>query len=188
MTLSTSDPKPLDVPGFIRSCVERVGGAVETGPTGQLDALLPPELEAAAAGRSWVRLGLAIDQLEGDTEPAMLGSPFMDSLIAFAASRGTVASGYLPPGRLKKKGLRQEVERTVLFSNCRTRHETDDAEVLLSATVQFDFKVAFISEERRERLYVVPVNLFSNHVQPVLAERLDPVHPAAGVAGHVHHA
>jgi len=44
--------------------------------------------------------------------------------------------------------------------------------LLLSATAQFDFKVMFFSEERREKLYVVPVNLFSNHVQPTPRERL----------------
>jgi hypothetical protein len=96
----------------------------------------------------------------------------MDTLIAFAAGRGTVGSGYLSAGRLKRRGLREEVERTLLFSNCRTRHEYNEADVLLAATVQFNFKVVFLSEERRERLYVVPVNLFSNVVQPELAERL----------------
>jgi hypothetical protein len=172
MTVENSDPEILDVSGFIRSCIERAGGAVEAGPAGRLDALLPPELAAAAAGRSWVRLALTADDLEDDAEPAMLGSPFLDALIALAAGRGTVASGHLSAGRLKRKGLREEVERTLRFSNCRTRYENDEADVLLSATAQFDFKVAFFSEERRERLYVVPVNLFSNQVQPLLAECL----------------
>jgi len=172
MTVETSEPEILDASGFIRSCIERAGGAVEVGPGERLDALLPPQLEAAAGGRSWVRLALAADGFEDGAEPALLGSPFLDALIAFAAGRGTVASGYLPAGRLKRKGLREEVERALLFSNCRTRHEYDEADVLLSATAQFDFKVVFLSEERRERLYVVPVNLFSNQFQPLLAERL----------------
>ncbi len=172
MTVENSDQEILDVSDFIRSCVELAGGAVEVGPRGRLDALLPPELESAADGRSWVRLALAADEFEDGAQPAMLGSSFLDALIAFAAGRGTVASGYLSAGRLKRKGLREEVERTLLFSNCRTRHEYDEADVLLSATAQFDFKVVFFSEERRERLYVVPVNLFSNQVQPLLAERL----------------
>jgi len=172
MTVETSEPEILDASGFIRSCIERAGGAVEVGPGERLDALLPPQLEAAAGGRSWVRLALAADGFEDGAEPALLGSPFLDALIAFAAGRGTVASGYLPAGRLKRKGLREEVERALLFSNCRTRHEYDEADVLLSATAQFDFKVVFLSEERRERLYVVPVNLFSNQFQPLLAEHL----------------
>lgn len=172
MTVNISDSEILDVPDFVRSCVERAGGVVEAGRAGQLDAVLPPQLEAAAAGHSWVRLALSADSLEDSAEPAMLGSPFMDALIAFAAGRGANAVGYLPAGRLKRKGLREEVERTLLFSNCRTRHEYDEPDVRLSATAQFDFKVAFLSEERRERLYIVPVNLFSNQVQPLLAERL----------------
>src|SRR2546428_8767545 len=172
MTVETSEPEILDASGFIRSCIERAGGAVEVGPGERLDALLPPQLEAAAGGRSWVRLALAADGFEDGAEPALLGSPFMDALIAFAAGRGTVASGYLPAGRLKRKGLREEAERTLRFSNCRTRYQEDEAEVLLSATAQFDFKVAFLSEERRERVYVVPVSLFSGQVDLGLAARL----------------
>ena len=172
MTVENADSELLDIPGFIRGCIERAGGAVDAGPAARLEALLPPELEAAADGRTWVRLALEADGLDDNAEPAMPGSPFLDLLIAFAASRGTVASGYLSAGRVKRKGLREEVERTLLFSNCRTRYEHDEADLLLSATAQFDFKVMFFSEERREKLYVVPVNLFSNQVQPLLAERL----------------
>ncbi len=172
MTVANLEPPTLDLPGFIRSCVERAGGAVDAGAPGRLDALLPPALEAAAGGRSWVRLALAADALDEGAESAALGSPFLDALIRHAAGRGTVASGCLPAGRLKRKGLRGEVEGALLFSNCRTRYPDDGADVRLSATAQFDFKVAFLSEERRERLYVVPVNLFSNQVNLALAGRL----------------
>ena len=120
MTAEPFDPEIPEVSGFVRSCIERAGGAVEDGPAGRLDVLLPPELEGAAGGRSWVRLALDAGDIEDGAEPALLGSPFMDALIAFAAGRGTVGSGYLSGGRLKRRGLREEVERTLLFSNCRT--------------------------------------------------------------------
>lgn len=172
MATAISEPQVLDIPEFIRSCVERAGGAVEPDGPGSLEALLPAALEAAAGGRSLVSLALAAEALEGRV-PAMIGSPFLDALIRHAAGRGTVASSHRPAGRLKRRGLREEVERTLLFSNCRTRYETNEADVMLSATAQFDFKVAFLSEERREKLYVVPVNLFSNQADPVLARSLE---------------
>ena len=182
MTVASSDRMLPELPEFVRGCVERAGGVVDVRAPGRFDVLLPPELEAIAGGRSWVNLALANDAAGEDAEPAMLGSPFMDALIAFAAGRGTVASGHLPAGRLKKKGLREEAERTLRFSNCRTRYQEDEAEVLLSATAQFDFKVAFLSEERRERVYVVPVSLFSGQVDLGLAARLPelPVEDDAG--------
>jgi hypothetical protein len=183
MTVTNFDPAILDLPEFIRACVERAGGVVDVGNHGRFDALLPPALEAAAGGRSWVSLALGNDAGDADAEPATLGSPFMDTLIAFAAGRGTAASGHLPAGRLKRKGLREEVERTLRFSNCRTRYLDDEGEVLLSATAQFDFKVAFLSEERRERVYVVPVNLFSSQVDLELAARLPELPIEADAAG-----
>ena len=172
MTTAISEGLALDIPEFIRRCLERPGGAVEEDRSGSLQVLLPGALESAAGGRSWVSLALATEALEG-REPATIGSPFLDALIRHAAGRGTVASCQRPAGRLKRKGLREEVERTLLFSNCRTRYEADEADVMLAATLHFDFKVAFLSEERRERLYVVPVNLFSNQADPALAPSLD---------------
>ena len=172
MTVVDSDRTLPDLLEFARSCVERAGGVVDAPLPGRLDVLLPSALEAVAGGRSWLSLAVGDDAAGEDAEPATLGSPFMDTLIAFAARRGTVASGYLPSGRLKRKGLREEAERTLRFSNCRTRYQEDEAEVLLSGTAQFDFKVTFLSEARRERVYVVPVSLFSGHVDLGLAAQL----------------
>jgi len=183
MTTAIPEPFALDIPEFIRSCVERAGGAVEADGPGSLQVLLPPVLEAAAGGRPWVSLALAAESPESGGEPATVGSPFLDALIRHAAGRGRVGSSHLPAGRLKRKGLREEVERNLLFSNCRTRYEEDEADVMLSATAQFYFKVAFLSEERRERLYVVTVNLFSNQPSPALAGRLPDLPLEAEPAG-----
>ena len=84
----------------------------------------------------------------------------------------------MTPERLKKKGLREEVERTLLFSHGRVRYEESDPDVRCSYSVQFNFKVSFLSDERRERCYVIPVNLWSNQVNLVLVEHL-----AAAAAG-----
>ena len=97
-------------------------------------------------------------------ELATIGSPLLDSLIAHAAARGTACAGQLHPERLKKKSLREEVERTLRFSNCRIRYDESEPDVLRAFSAQFNFKVSFLSDERRERFYVVPVNLWSNQV------------------------
>lgn len=163
----------LDVQDFVCACIERAGGQVDAGPDGRLDALLPPALEAAAGGRSWVTLALSQEALEGGAEPALPGSPFLDALIEQAGARGMLAEAHLPAGRLRRRGLRAEAEAALRFSNCRTRYLEDEAEVRLAATAQFDFRVSFVSAERRERLYAVPVSLVSGHHDPALAARLE---------------
>jgi hypothetical protein len=163
----------FDLGGFIRACIESAGGAVEAATTGRLDAVLPPDLEAAAGGRSWVSLALTNDIADDSVEMATLGSPFVDALVAFACARGALAEGHLPGGQLKRKGLKAEAERTLLFSNCRTRYFDNEITMMQAATMQFDFKVAFVSEERRERIYSVPVNGVSGHFDAALAARLN---------------
>ncbi len=183
MSETATDPAAVDLAAFIRDCVERAGGAIDGGEPGRLDALLPAELQAVAGGRPLVRLALV--QADGGeaTLPAMLGSPFVDALIKLATAGGTVTSGHLPAGRLKRKGLREEAEQTLKFSNCRTRYRDDEAEVRLATIAQFEFKVAFLSEERRERLYVVPVNLVSGQAEPELAARMPGLRIAAEAEG-----
>jgi len=166
----------LQVPEFILECVERAGGAVASRRPGLFDLLLPPELERAA-GRSL--LAVASDPALLPDEPqaqlATPGSPFVDELIAWASARGTAARSQLPTGRLRRKGLREEVERALLFSNCRVRYDASDPDVLRSRYVLFNFRVTFLSDEKRERVHAIPVNLWSNQVSLPLAERLDEI-------------
>jgi hypothetical protein len=158
---------------FVRDCIERAGGAAECRGPALIEALLPAALVPEGVEREAL---LALDSQalaeETQAEPATVGSPLLDSLIAHAAGRGATSVACLVPARLKRKGLREEVERTLRFSGCRVRYDAADPDVLCAGSVQFNFKVTFLSDERRERLYVIPVNLWSNQVNPELAEHL----------------
>lgn len=163
----------MQVAEFIVGCIERAGGAAEARGADRIDALLPAALDPGGGEREVL---LALDPValgqESSAELATIGSPLLDSLIAHAAARGTTSVGHLTPERLRKKSLREEVERTLLFSNGRVRHEGSDPDVRCSYSVQFNFKVSFLSDERRERCYVIPVNLWSNQVNLALVEHL----------------
>jgi hypothetical protein len=170
----------MRVPEFIEECIERSGGAVAHRGPGLFDVLLPPELEQMfGRGLLAVAADPAALQAEAHAELATPGSPFVDQLIAWASARGTATRALLPAGRLKRKGLREEVERSLLFSNCRVRYDADEPRVLSSHYAQFNFRVTFLSDEKRERVYIVPVNLWSNQVNLLLAERLGGMLPAA---------
>jgi hypothetical protein len=164
----------LEVTQFVLACVERAGGAVANPGRGLFEILLPPELEQVV-GRDLVRLAEDPSALAGgpEAELATPGSPVVDELIAWAAGRGRLAQSRLPAGRIRRNGLREEVERTLTFLNCRVRHETDAPEVLDTRYAQFNFRVTYLSDEKRERCYSLPVNLWSGHVNHALAGRLD---------------
>lgn len=163
----------MNLAEFIIACVERGGGVVEQRGPGVLDALMPAVLDSAGEERE-ITLGLTPDAMgrEPRAEPATIGSPWLDELIAFASRQGTATAAHLTVDRVLRKGFREEVERTLLFSNCRLRYDECNPEVLRAYSVQFNFKVAFLSDERRERIHVIPVNLWSNQVNLPLADRL----------------
>jgi hypothetical protein len=164
----------MPLTNFLQQCIENAGGAAERGSSGLLEALLPPELEPVAGGKSLVTL--AVEPQAAESEPgallAIVGSPILDAFIAFATGRGTVARGYLGGGSLRRKNLFQEVERSLVFTRCRLRPIDRDPEILWCRTVLFHFKVSFLSDERRERLYQIAVNLWSNRPNFALAEHL----------------
>ncbi len=163
----------MQVLEFIEGCVERSGGAMASRGPGLFDVLLPPELERSfGRGLLAVAADPAALQAESHAELATPGSPFVDQLITWASARGTAARGRLPAGRLRRKGMREEVERSLLFSNCRVRYDIDEPQVLDSRCAQFNFRVTFLSDEKRERMHVVPVNLWSNQVNFALAGHL----------------
>lgn len=172
----------MQVAEFIMDCIERAGGLAEQREPDAIDAIIPGALHPTGVERE-VTLALVPEVLEREprAEPASLGSPFLDSLIARAVAHGTASVGQIMPERLKRKGLRDEVERVLVFSNCRVRYEDAEPEVLRSHIVQFNFKVSFLADDRRERLYVVPVNLWSNQVNLPMVEHLSaasrPVQP-----------
>ncbi len=164
----------LEVTKFVLACVERAGGAAAGRERGVFDILLPSALEAAV-GRALVRL--AEDPAALATEPgaelATPGSPVVDELIAWASGRGQVAWSRLPAGRLRRKGLREEVERTLTFLNCRVRHDGNEPDVLDTRYAQFNFRVTYLSDEKREQCHTIPVNLWSGQVNLALADRLE---------------
>lgn len=164
----------MQVQQFITQCIEKAGGVVETRAPNLLDVLLPPPLEAIGRGKSLLSLAVDTEALsvEPESELATIGSPLMDALIAFASARGTTAIGHILPRRLRKKGLREEIERALVFSNCRVRYDASEPDLRCTYYLQFNFRVTFLSEERRERIIAIPVNLWSNQPNLPLAEGL----------------
>ncbi len=167
----------VSVSDFISRCVGAAGGMVETRPDGLLDALLPEPFTASVGGRGLVTLALDSDALAmgQGAEPATIGSPFVDSLIAFASGRGNIAAARITPTWVRKKGLREALEREVTFLNCRVREDDRPPVIRDSFYVLFDFRLTYISDERREQLLTVPVDLHSLQINHLLAERLGQV-------------
>lgn len=166
---------------FIVQSIEHAGGAVEERMPGLLDAMLPSLMTEDGAD-SLQTLALDTDalNLEPAAQLATVGSSFLELLISFGCVHGTTTVGRLEVDRVREKGLREAVEGALLFSNCRVRYPSAPPQIRDAWYAVFNFTATFLSDEKRERRYVVPVNLWSNQLSMQLAERMPhlPILPA----------
>ena len=169
------DRDNVDIKEFIVKSVERTGGIVDEMGDDLLGALLPPEIAATAASDSVLTLALSQKAAESEPDAAMavIGTPIMDALIGFASGIGTTSISAIYLDNIRKKGLKEEAERILTYSQCRLR--TDNS---VPVTVRdcyyavFHFRLAFVSYEKRERIETIVVSLDTNVVNNVVVEAL----------------
>ncbi len=168
-----STQEVAEVREFVVECIEAAGGAVDAH-NHVAEALLPEELEPVFGGRPLVPIAFDGDTLEEhpDAELVTVGTPVLDALIDYAGRHGTASAGVIETDRLRKKGFLETVQSELTFVGCRLRHDERDQESRWAAYAVFHFRVSLVSDERRERIAVVPVNLWSNRPAPDLAEEL----------------
>jgi hypothetical protein len=186
-----SDQENVDIKEFIIKSVERTGGVVDEMGDDLLGAILPPEIAANVASNSFLILALSHSAAESvpDAVPAVIGTPIMDALIGFAYGIGTTSMSAIYLDNIRKKGLKEEAERVLTYSQCRLRaNESAPVTVRESHYAIFHFRVAFVSYEKRERMETVAVSLDTNVVNNFVVKALrslpiEPIHISPDEAG-----
>ncbi|MBI3946409.1 MAG: hypothetical protein HY321_10860 [Armatimonadetes bacterium] len=164
-----------EVRRFAAECIEAAGGVFEAANGAVAEALLPEALQPAFGGHSLIELAFDGQALESHPEAELLtvGTPALEALIAYAARHGTTTCGVIQTDRLRKKGFLETVQSEItLTGGCRLRHDERDQEARYAAYAVFHFRLSLVSDERRERVVILPVNLWSNRAAPELAEAL----------------
>lgn len=153
----------VDLKDFSKRAIEALGGVFEEPSANRLDALLPEDAAPSLRERNPLKLlFFAQDGVRGahggpDEELFVVGSPLLDALTGPFFKKGGLAKAYVNSlgtdgGDLDQKfskKFRLNGARSVLA--CRSREETADA--------LFHFKIAFLTDDRTERLIRVAVNL-----------------------------
>jgi len=111
-------------------------------------------------------------ETEANAQLATVGSPFMDGLIQAMSEQGASAVGWIAVDHLKRKGLQDDAQRMLLIQPGRVRFDDREPDFINDSYLQLNFRVTLLSEERRERLFVISVNLRSLHVNQELVDRL----------------
>ncbi len=108
-----------------------------------------------------------------DADLAIIGSPIVDRLISFATDHGRTAAGRFEIGHVRRKNLREIVEQDLVFSHCRVRYDETPVRIADYYYALFDYRITYLSDEKRERLVTIPVALDTALVNSELGKRLD---------------
>lgn len=160
---------------FIINCIERTGGIIEEIEPDLLSAILPDEIAQAASSETIVTLALTQEAAEKrrDATLALIGTPLMDTLIEFASNIGTSSRSQIHLNNVRRKGLKEEAEKQLIYSRCRVRNDETALPTLRDCYYAvFNFRVTFVSFEKRERIERIAVAIDTESVNNIFSDAL----------------
>lgn len=170
-----------DLSDFVLNCYRQVGGIVEPPRYGVHEVLLPDAVAQQLGLPAYQRLAFddsALAQSAATEEEATrigYGHPFLDVLTEAARARPACARAYINTVRLEKRGLLDLARNTFVLPNARMVMEPQQSERTgLAHYVRFNFKAALITDEKREQLVSVVMDVQAGWAVPELihVERL----------------
>jgi len=152
---------------FVLTAFRQAGGIVEPPAYGVREVLLP-----AAVARRWGvsdYLRLAFDDVDREQVTILgYGHPLVETLAEELRARPANARAYINDVRLDKRGLFDLARQQLAFPNARLEevpHQTERPG--LCHYLRFNFKAALITDEKRERLVSVWMDVQGGHAAHV---------------------
>ena len=144
----------------------QVGALVEPPAYGIYDVLLPEEVAARWRVESFQRFTFSPGEQDGRGEVTRLhyGHALVEEIISEVRQQAANARFYINMVRLEKPGLFSLIEKSFQFPNARLFAVPEAQEKpALYETVRFNFKVSLVSDEKRELVKPVWMNLQGGH-------------------------
>ncbi|MFZ5918480.1 MAG: hypothetical protein ACOYZ7_16210 [Chloroflexota bacterium] len=150
---------------FVLNAFRHAGGIVEPPAYGIHEVLLPEEAARRWGVPDFVRL--TSDDAPPDVGEVVrlgYGHPLIETLAEELRTRPACAIAHITNVRLEKRGLAQLARQTIGLPNARLSELPRQVEQpALCHYVVFNFKVALITDEKREQLVSVTMNLQAGH-------------------------
>lgn len=151
-----------------------VGAEVEEVPGGLLDVLVPEVHQVRLGGDGFLRLAFdpEVAAAHPDAQYVAVGSPLAESIVVLGQRLGVAARWYI-------NGLRWSRRQAIRFDRWTSQVKLTNARFLPGSGVEFpfachhvlyNFKVAYVSDEKREELRTVVVDGSSGQPAPLLEE------------------
>lgn len=159
---------------FGQQAFTSLGALVEVTKDGMMEVVVSDELANKLGGKSYFKLVFDRNLLSQYPEAAFIsyGHPALDMLINLASQKGLVTKWYLNGLKTTTGYLPDKVANKVKFYNCKTKYILDILERF--SYVLFNFKISYLSDDKREEIKTVVVDRSSAAViSPKLLESLN---------------
>jgi len=136
---------------FVLGYIRQAGGIVEPPAYGVYEALLPEDLARRTRASPFQRLTFVDRAPEGAT-PLGYAHPLVEGMVEAALETPACARFYMNQVRLEKRGLAELGRKAFSFPNARLVESPRASEGrALFHLLQVNFKVALVTDEKRER-------------------------------------
>ena len=164
-----------ELAGFVLDTFRQVGGIVEPPAYGIYEVLLPEEVARRWAVPAYQRLAFSdVSPVEAvgadDFTIVGYGHPLVETLMAEIHAEPACVLVYVNGLRLDRRGLLDLARQTLAFPNARLFDASGEGEsAALCHYVRFNFKAALITDEKRECLVSVVMDVQTGVTVPELA-------------------
>jgi len=162
-----------DLRDFCQQTFTSLGGLVDTENDDILEVVTTDELANNFNGKSYLKFVFDRTLLSQypDAEFISYGHPNLDMLINLASQKGLVTRWYLNGLQTTTGYLRDKVAKKVKIYNCKSKYLLDILERF--SYCLFNFKISYISDDKKEEIKSVLVDRFSAAVNNKLLNTLD---------------
>ena len=161
-------------PGGLRrlavDVLRAVGAEVEEVTGGPVDVLLPESQQARLGGAGFLRLAFDPDVAAADPEVqyVAVGSPLTERIVALGQQLGVAARWHVNGLRWSSRHAISPDRWRVKLTNARFRPSSGVEMAFACHHMLVHFRVAYVSDERREELRTVVVDASSSQSAPLL--------------------
>ncbi len=171
--MAYEDADVAKIRGFVTKCLESVGALVEFPAYNYAEVLLPDEFAWQFDGESYFNLSFDFDvaQRHEDSEFVTYGSYFLDRVTDLATQRGLTCKRHILDENAEIRSLPQKMRGKISFRNCRSTFLANAP--MIYHYMLLNFKVSYISDERKDRIVRILVNLNTGHVDNNMLKAVD---------------
>lgn len=162
-----------DLMDFCQQSFTSLGALVEVENNNMLEVIVDDELSNNFNRRSYFKFVFDRNLREQypETEFISYGHPYLDLLINLASQKGLVTRLYLNGLTTTTGHIQDKVSHKVKFYNCKTNFLLDILERF--SYCLFNFKISYLSDDKKEEIKTVVVDRFSAAVNNKLLDVLN---------------